>query len=72
LFEGVAKSRMTLSIDRPGKGCCRGRWRRTGRGLMWPDVRERRASLASISATGTLPMQRAARPPHSFAPYMSN
>ena len=70
-FEGVAKSRMTLSIDRPGKGIERGLRTRTSRGLTWPDVRERRASLASKSATGTLPMQRAARPPRAFT-HISN
>ena len=31
LFEGVAKSRKTLSIDRPGKGIERGRCTRCGR-----------------------------------------
>ena len=31
-----------------------------------PDAGERRASLASIWATRTLPMQRAARPPRSI------
>ena len=65
-FEGVANARMTLSIDRPGKGIERGLRTRIARGRTGPDGRERRASLASKSATGTLPMQRAARPPRAF------
>ena len=53
-FEGVAKSRKTLSIDRPGKGIERGRCTRSGRRLTCTDVRGCRASLAIISATGGL------------------
>ena len=44
-------ARMTLSIDRPGKGIERGRCTRCGRAPACPCARSRRASLASKWAT---------------------
>ena len=47
LFEEVAKSRKTLSIDGSGKGIERGLRTRDSRGLTCTDAGGRRASLAS-------------------------